>query len=367
MKQPSYLFFTASNPKGRLELGISPLHLLKKPSNGFHSEFESFDEIESAPTQWMWQPFIPIGALISLEGAPGSGKTTIICDIAARVSSGRPFPSEEEGSTPSKVLIIGSEDSAATTLGPRFTACGGIRANILKLKVHQKEWSISDLAERIEYSATHKGVRLAIIDGIGSYLSAPNNEKKTRAELQMLAEIAQTHQITILIIRHLSKTEGKAINRGLGSIALSGIARVVLTVGTHPQQNGQRVMAAAKSNVSDMQSITFRLEEVTVQTASGITTTTTVDWLNLSDISADELTAVQSPKEAKIEIAMKFLFGYLKEGPKQALEVEEEAQSRGISLRTLQRAKALMDVRSFSDRNPHDPEKKNAPSFWRLP
>ena len=367
MTQPSYRFFTASNPKGRLEPGSNPLQILMKPSNGFHSEFESFDEIESAPTKWIWQPFIPIGALISLEGAPGSGKTTIICDIAARISSGRAFPSEEDGSTPSKVLIIGSEDSAATTLGPRFTACGGIQANILRPKVNVSNQRISDLAECIEYCATHKGVRLAVIDGIGSYLSAPNNEKKTRAELQMLADIAQKYQITILSIRHLRKSGGRAVDRGLGSIAFSGISRVVLTVGNHPHQNGLGVMAVAKSNISGIQSMIFRLEEVQVETASGPTTTTKVNWLDPTDITADELSVLPSPNEAKVEVAMRFLYDFLKDEPKTAREVEGEAIDRGISLRTLQRAKDSMKIKSFHDRNRHDPEKKHAPSYWRLP
>ncbi len=50
------------------------------------------DEIEPAPLRWLWAARIPRGALTLLVGDPGVGKSLLAADLAARLSSARPFP-----------------------------------------------------------------------------------------------------------------------------------------------------------------------------------------------------------------------------------------------------------------------------------
>jgi hypothetical protein len=52
----------------------------------------------STPTQWVWRDRIPLRNLTLLDGDPGVNKTTLTCDIAARLTLGRAmFGSDEVG------------------------------------------------------------------------------------------------------------------------------------------------------------------------------------------------------------------------------------------------------------------------------
>lgn len=45
-------------------------------------------EIQSQEAAWMWYPFIPYGKLTIVQGDPGDGKTTLVLNIAAKLSKG---------------------------------------------------------------------------------------------------------------------------------------------------------------------------------------------------------------------------------------------------------------------------------------
>ena len=45
-------------------------------------------EIESQEVKWLWYPFIPYGKLTIIQGDPGDGKTTLVLNIAAKLSKG---------------------------------------------------------------------------------------------------------------------------------------------------------------------------------------------------------------------------------------------------------------------------------------
>ena len=52
----------------------------------------TMSEVDAKPVEWLWEGYIPRGALTILEGDPGLGKSQIACDIAARVTRGLPMP-----------------------------------------------------------------------------------------------------------------------------------------------------------------------------------------------------------------------------------------------------------------------------------
>ena len=43
-------------------------------------------DIESEQVSWLWYPFIPYGKLTIVQGDPGDGKTTLVLNIAAKLS-----------------------------------------------------------------------------------------------------------------------------------------------------------------------------------------------------------------------------------------------------------------------------------------
>lgn len=51
-------------------------------------------EIQSQEVAWLWYPFIPYGKLTIVQGDPGDGKTTLVLNIAAKLSKGEGIDSE---------------------------------------------------------------------------------------------------------------------------------------------------------------------------------------------------------------------------------------------------------------------------------
>src|SRR5262245_7131954 len=50
--------------------------------------------IQPLPLQWLWERRLPVGQLTLLAGDPGTGKSLVALDLAARVSTGALWPDE---------------------------------------------------------------------------------------------------------------------------------------------------------------------------------------------------------------------------------------------------------------------------------
>ena len=108
-----------------LDLGASIAEIERLQGEGF-----SVDEIYSAintlmryeaksaaefgddKTEFVWNPYIPIGDYSVLMADGGTGKTIFCCGIAATISRGEWLPSNEAAETPSpaNTFIISAED-----------------------------------------------------------------------------------------------------------------------------------------------------------------------------------------------------------------------------------------------------------------
>src|SRR5580692_6310766 len=55
------------------------------------------DRIEETPIDWLWRPWIPRGVVSVVDGEPGSGKSALMFDLIARITTGRPMPSADFG------------------------------------------------------------------------------------------------------------------------------------------------------------------------------------------------------------------------------------------------------------------------------
>jgi len=82
-------------------------------------------EIQSQEVAWLWFPFIPYGKLTIVQGDPGDGKTTLVLNIAAKLSKGEGLDSEMKLTEPLNVIYQSAEDGLADTVKPRLEAAGG--------------------------------------------------------------------------------------------------------------------------------------------------------------------------------------------------------------------------------------------------
>jgi hypothetical protein len=86
------------------------------------------------PFVWLWPDYIPLGGLTLLHGAPGSGKSRIALDIAARVSAATPPPSGFEPMPRGPVMLVAPFVSNHTTLSPLLTELRADFDDVLRLQ-----------------------------------------------------------------------------------------------------------------------------------------------------------------------------------------------------------------------------------------
>jgi hypothetical protein len=81
-------------------------------------------DVASEAVDWVWQRRFARGKLTLVAGEPGTGKSTALTDLMARVSQGTAWP--DGGYAPrGTVLLLSAEDGLGDTIRPKFDACGG--------------------------------------------------------------------------------------------------------------------------------------------------------------------------------------------------------------------------------------------------
>ena len=180
-------------------------------------------EVESQEVKWLWYPFIPYGKLTIIQGDPGDGKTTLVLNIAAKLSKGECFDSDMDVQEPVNVIYQTAEDGLADTVKPRLELAGADCEKILVID------------ERLEEALAKTRAKVLILDPIQAYLGGGmdmNRANEARDMTKKLGALAEKYQCAILLIGHMNKASGnKAAYRGMGSIDFFAVARSVLLVG----------------------------------------------------------------------------------------------------------------------------------------
>ena len=213
----------------------------------------SFDDIEDKEIDWLWYPYIPLGALTILSGAPGTGKTFFVCGLIAQVSNGgfdlKPFVEH-------KVFIFNAEDDFGATLKKRLKKAGAKLENVFAPEDRGNPlfvpYTLDD--ERLETLFSQYSPTLAVFDPMQAYLGPGidiNRANQTRPILAKLQALAERHNTAILIVAHLNKMTNQAVfDRVIGSADIIGAARSALFLGKHPKDEGLKILFHMKHNLA---------------------------------------------------------------------------------------------------------------------
>ena len=251
-------------------------------------------DIQSQEIEWLWYPFIPYGKLTIIQGDPGDGKTTLVLNLAAKLSKGIGLDEDMQVSEPMNIIYQTAEDGLADTVKPRLEAadadCGKI------MVIDESEKSLSMVDERLEQAIIQTNARLLILDPIQAYLGGGmdmNRANEARDMTKKLGLLAEKYKCAIILIGHMNKAAGnKAAYRGMGSIDFFAVARSVLLVGRIEGQENTRAVVQIKNNLAAFgHSKAFELTEDGFQ------------WLGDYEITADELLGGVTPKANKKERA----------------------------------------------------------------
>ena len=284
------------------------------------------------------------GRLVLVDGDPGQGKSLLAIDLAARLTTGRPFPGEEEPREPAAAILLAAEDNLCDTIVPRFLAAGGDGKKVFPWDEDKPPVFPEDCLRLADFIRQTQA-RLVIFDPFFAFLGADVsslNDLAIRRALDPLAGVAEATQAAILLLRHLSKTSiGKdARYRGLGSMAILGVARTAFLLAADPDDAGLRVLACIKNNLAALPSaLGFRI----TKNPAG---QPVLAWQGPVPRSADDLVATGRRRGEAVPHAVEFLLEHLSAGPCLRQTLLEQAAREGLSFRTLERAKSELGVLS---------------------
>ena len=295
-------------------------------------------EIQSQEVAWLWYPFIPYGKLTIVQGDPGDGKTTLVLNIAAKLSKGEGIDREMKLTEPLTVIYQSAEDGLADTVKPRLEVAGANCENISVIDESIKSLSMID--ERLEEAVIRTKAKLLILDPIQAYLGGDmdmNRANEARDMTKKLAALAEKYQCAIVLVGHMNKASGnKAAYRGMGSIDFFAVARSVLLVGRVEGEANIRAVVQIKNNLAAFgHPKAFELSE------DGF------HWLGDYEITADEVLGGIAPKANKLEQAKRLLREVAEtNNAVQSNEIFNLAEEQGISRRTLENAKKELGIRA---------------------
>jgi hypothetical protein len=298
-------------------------------------------EVATTAVEWVWPGFLPAGALVMLDGDPGTGKSTLARDLIARVTSGSPWPDGAPAAAPAHAILLQAEDSPATVRAG-LSAAGADLDRVFVVSPGSGQFLLPDNIPSLAEAAQHRP-RLIVVDPLSSFVSGGMScgEGAIRQALTPLVGLAEQIGAAVVVLRHLRKNaSGPAIYRGLGSVGAIALARVGLAVIDDPgcDERHRHVLLPTKSNLATAASaLDFR----TVLAGDTIG----IEWLGRSAKRPDELIREDIERSARDE-ARRVLCSVLEHGAVAAKEVYKAAGATGISRRTLQRAKRDLGVRS---------------------
>jgi hypothetical protein len=319
--------------------------------------------VTKQPRKYLWPDRIPLSAITDFFGNPGTGKSTILNDLSAKVTTGDPMPGCTESCEPAGVVMLQGEDSLADDVVPSLQAAGADLNRIFAFnrsaETNHPLLLPNDLPS-IEAAIKAVNAKLLIIDPVAYFFGVSmNNDQSVRKALGPLSSLASLYELAVVVVRHPTKNgRSNPLYRGAGSIGISGSVRSGMMVGDDPASTSEyeHVLALYKGSRSSAAPLAYR----TVRGGDGMIT---VEWLGESPCSVHDLTVGGTKLErTKVQEAMEVLGEILRDGPVRAKEVVRLAAEATVSQRTLERAKSLLCVES--DRIGGGPE---AIWYWVAP
>jgi len=339
---------------GRYQPGEALAELVIKP----------LSEIPVEKLEPLWPGKLWLGKVTIVAGLMGLGKSTLLFDIAARVTTGAEWPDHSGKAPVGDVVILSTEDDAADTIRPRMEMMGAdiSRVHILEgvkeidAKTKRNGRRLFSLRQHLDLLdqklAELKDVKLVIIDPITGVFQGTDTHKTAdvREVLAMLGTVVERHHAAFVGISHPNKAEGtSAAYRITGSVAFTAAPRSAFIVGRSPDPNtpDRIIFAELKNNLAAKQgSLAFRVVAKTHPVAGSAAT---IEWLGAAHETPDDiLDPVKSGRARAVEDSTKTATEWLKEilskAPTPSRWIETAAREKRISRRQLDRAAKELKV-----------------------
>jgi RecA-family ATPase len=206
----------------------------------------------------------------------------------------------------------------------------------------ERAFSLEEDIEKLRRVIESRRAALIVVDPISAIMGSidSNSNSNVRGLLAPLSIIAGDYSCSVLAITHLRKAGGKAIHRIAESLAFTAASRSTWMIAEDKNDKRRRILQKVKANLSpsDIGGLAY-----TVEDAEGVAM---VKWEpNPIFDDPDELAEEESStRQWARRRAIEFLKEQLANGPCGVTRLYECAEAEGISRRTLERAKAALDI-----------------------
>jgi hypothetical protein len=313
-------------------------------------------EITPERVAWLWPGRIARGKHTCIAGEPGVGKSQLLIDIIAKITTGGDWPCAEGKAPVGNVILLSAEDGPADTIVPRLIAAGAdlTRVHIVTATrsagVHRGFNLQADLGALEAKVAEVGNVGLVGVDPISSYLGRTDSHKNSevRGVLEPLTEMAERNRVAIASVTHFSKggATKRALHKFMGSIAFVGGPRVAFAVVEDAQHDGRRLLLSVKNNLTQApRGLSYHLAESTV--ADGIVVSHVAWCTEHVDISVDAAlaaTRTAGKPQTLTADAAEFLKALLADGRRPAEEVKRLAAEKSYSAKVVREAREELGI-----------------------
>lgn len=318
--------------------------------NGEMAGVVSGSMVKSEKVRFLWPGVLMHGSLNLLTGGKGVGKSSLMAAIAATVCSGKALPETKAKYEKSACLWFGSEEGFSTAIKPRWVANGGnpdylhtvqpgLVQGVTLPYLPDNEALLLKIVRRLHAS-------MIVLDPYSS-LAHPalnlNHEQQCRCYLESLARICSAAGATAMMSQHFRKgTSGGLLERGIGSIAVPNVSRLVLRADRDkddPDTCWLTTMACNHGKAVGSMPYTLKGTKDHVFIAK---------FGKRADMTIEEILEGHEEADTRDESkdARRLLERALAGGPVSAKTLIKEARDAGIGERTLRKAKAEMRIDS---------------------
>lgn len=315
--------------------------------------FIRLSDVAEREVDWYWPGRIASANVVLVAGDGGVGKSTLVQELAARMTRGQAVPGGAAGPARGVVILSAEEDTAAV-VRPRMRLMGADLERVTILDIDATGLTLPSGAERLEARCRAESAGLLVIDTGPAFLDPglkSNNEEDVRRFFAPLRAIAERLRLVVIVLAHLNKDTTRAAGqRIMGGAAWRNVPRQVLMVGPppgeDPRETGERLVAVEKNNYGTfgIPAVAFRITSAPDDPSRAV-----VGWGGeVAGIRASDLVGSLPSAEERTEreAAREFLLAELSDGPRPVSELEAAARTAGLAWATVRRAKSDAGVTS---------------------
>jgi putative DNA primase/helicase len=332
----------------------SPKPAATKNNNDRTAVFTRASDVKIKPVRFLWRPWLPLGKVTVLAGAPGQGKSQLTAMFAAMTTRAGFYDTDEP--EPGTAVLLTAEDDVSDTVVPRLQAAGADLRRVEFINMRRTAGGLTTdglirlpgdvdtLQRRLGYG----DVRLVVFDPVASFVGREHStyiNQDVRDLLDPVAALAALYDVAIVLVLHLNKSEAKTWALRIGeSHAFQAVARTVLALAPDPddedgEEGTDKILAATKLNITRhiVRGVKLRVRPAVVYDAKGDPVeTSTVEIVGLSTVAADDLLADQSERGTR-RAALDFLLVTLADGAMESGALKTAAKGAGVSWRSVER------------------------------